>query len=259
MYGAIGFALLSVTLFLYNKSPLVKKLTPAIMVAALLIDSVFISYQLLYYRCSSCHVVALLLGLSILPLLRCPALQWKPLVRGAFGVWLLLFFSVGIMIVKEVAVQPWSINGNEQASVRIFFSPTCTACEDTVRDLLQRVESGDDLALIPIAKSQKDQSRIAYYLKQKRLGNDDLNLLFADTEKCELGSKDWMCLEKNKIALSSLGASKVPLVVSTGRLPLKQEVHLPAFGIDPGLYYQPISPDNGCSIDVLEHDCSPGI
>lgn len=139
------------------------------------------------------------------------------------AIWGLLFSGNLVSAGKEM-IRPWPIYGDMDAPVKIFFSPTCPACKQAVKEI---VENGlldkKDLALFPIAKNAEDQERIC--LLECSLRSQKTNLEMALNEcwqpgckPISVGLRDKLRLRinlfRNKIALSRMGINRVPVVIA---------------------------------------------
>lgn len=220
IYGGLGFLVLAVAILLSDKFQCLKKVTATFLASALVVDSLLLCYQIFYWRCSSCFIVACLLGACAILYISSSTVECPKLLKCSFVIWILAFIPVGVLLAKDLTSSPWVIYGPENASVKLYFSPTCLTCEKTIKEIFSHVENDTSIALIPIAKNEEDQKRLAHYLEQKRSGNDDIDLLFSgDTHACSLEGKDRFCVEKNKMLLSNMGYKTVPIVIASGSLP----------------------------------------
>ena len=220
-YGAAGFVLLALLLAVGMKYD-TEKIMSFFIAAGLIINAGFLGYQILFWRCASCEIAALFLGLTAAPLLR--GKKRSSYARPVFIAWAFLFLIVGALVIKEVAVKPWIIYGNPSARVQVYFSPTCPSCKTTIEDILSRIDSPDDVALIPISKSDQDKKRIASFVEKYGRSCSQIENIFnesASDSATPLFLADCLNLEKNKMILAGLGAQSVPIVVVNGQIPEK--------------------------------------
>ena len=79
-----------------------------------------------------------------------PSRSWMLLVWG-------LLFVINIGAVVRAEVSTWAISGPQDATVRVYFSPSCSACREAVNALSGRV----NVAFYPIEESAEDVASIA--------------------------------------------------------------------------------------------------
>lgn len=193
--------------------------------AGLVIDTLLLGYQFLLWPCSSCLAVALLFGLTAAAAL----CAYQDLRRGwifaTAGIWTVCFFAVGLATAKDVLFQPWNIAGNDQAEIRVFFSPSCNSCEQVIRQLVDTVGELDQVGFYPMAKNSEDVARIARILpkmKDPALRGQALKSLFvsdigreSEANKTDsLGLRERFGLWCNKVALARTGRTTVPEIVA---------------------------------------------
>lgn len=256
--GAAGFGVILLLGLLASRRPLFRWLLFAVLISGLLIDALFLFWQILYWPCTSCLVVALLLALSVLGALKAFPPFRTTAVHLALLLWFAAFVPVAAAAGKEILLQPWPAVGPADAPVAVYFSPTCPACEKTVREILALPDLAGQVAFFPIAKNTEDLGRLARILEPA--GEADLKALFslADGAPAEPGLALRWKLARNKMALARLGADSVPLVLTPRlvqtapvvRLPLSEGGGFPAelFNLSPL--------EEGCSADApVEADC----
>lgn len=217
VYGfGVFFGIFLLTLF--SRAPYARPLLALTLGLALLFDTLFLLYQTLLWPCSSCQVVALLIGLSALAGGIAFNLPGRKLLIAIGIIWSLFFIIVGIAVVKEVAFKPWPIYGSSQAPVKIYFSPTCPACEEAVRKMLDNAQMAGQTGLYPIAKNREDEARLAEMLES---ATPEVNAkavlgLFAPAPQQgpTLSIRNRLRLLSNKMALARYGVTKVPLILS---------------------------------------------
>jgi hypothetical protein len=250
--GAAGFGVLLLCTLLARQRPLFRFLLFTALVAGLLIDTLFLAWQILYWPCTSCLVVALLLALCVLGALKAfPPFRAK-IVYLALLLWFAAFVPVAAAAGKELLLQPWPAVGPADAPVAVYFSPTCPACEKTVQEILSLPDLAGQVAFFPIAKNAEDLQRLARMLEHK--GEADLMTLFSPGggAPAEPGLALRWKLARNKMALARLGADTVPLVLTPRlvqtapvvRLPLSEGAGFPAELFN----FSPL--EEGCSADA---------
>jgi hypothetical protein len=228
------------------------------LIAGLLIDTLFLVWQILYWPCTSCLVVALLLALCVLGALKAfPPFRSKG-VHLALLLWFAAFVPVAVAAGKEVLLQPWPAVGPVDAPVAVYFSPTCPTCEKTVQEILSLPNLEGQVAFFPIAKNAEDLGRLARMMEHE--GEADLMPLFSPSDGPPVESTlalRWK-LARNKMALARLGADKVPLVLTPRLVQTAPAVRLPlSDGGEFPLELFNFSPlEEGCSADSpVEEAC----
>jgi len=245
VYGAIGFGVIALLAASVGKIPRAAPLLGKIILAGLALDLLFLGWQLLYWPCSSCLVVALFLGWTAAGFWRSYPPLCRHLFKGVLLVWLVLFIPSVMAAGKEVLLTPWALYGPADASVRVFFSPTCPACTIEVNKLLQSPEVGR-IAFYPIAKNDRDLRLLAALMQEGVEQPANLGRLFGSDLKEATAlplSLRWR-LAKNKMALARHGAQTIPLILSTtviteARPPWENLLSVPA--------PTPSSGSSGCS------------
>ena len=134
---------------------------------ALAADLPFLAWQAAFIPCSSCLTVSVLLTINA-GLARVSTRAGRlflRLERGAglknavIGVAVLLIVVGATSVLKE-KIRPWSINDAPPESSRLFFSPSCEPCREHMEVLFTTGQLGK-IALIPVAREQKDTAQIA--------------------------------------------------------------------------------------------------
>jgi len=213
--GVGGFALILLLALAAPRSVRFQRPLLWVLAGGLFIDTLFLVWQILYWPCSSCLVVALLLALCLLGARRTfPDFRLRA-VRLILILWFAAFMPVAVTAAKEVLLQPWPARGPADAPVAVYFSPTCQACQKAVQELLDLPDLADRVAFLPVAKNAEDLRRLS--LLPDRGSAADLRALFSPVAEAAgspgLGLR-WR-IARNKMALASLGADRVPLLLST--------------------------------------------
>lgn len=216
VYGAIAFGVIVLLAVSAAKIPRAVPWLGYIILLGLTLDLLFLGWQLLYWPCSSCLVVALLLGWTAAGFWRTYPLLCRRLFKGVLLVWLTLMIPSGIAAGKEVLLTPWALYGPADASIRVFFSPTCPACATEIKKLLQSPDV-KRMAFYPIAKDERDLRLLATLQHQGVTQAADLGRLFTaeleETADPPLNLR-WR-LARNKMSLARYGAQTIPFILSS--------------------------------------------
>lgn len=222
LYGAAGFLAIFLLTLLHRWRP-ADWLLCLVLFAGLLLDALFLAWQSLFWPCLSCLIVALMFGLAALVALWHFRGGRRHLLSAAGGLWLIFFLFVSLATVRELAFRPWPAFGPAEAPVKVFFSPDCPACRQTIGEILDDPEATARAAFYPVAKNAEDRRRIASFLNDTR-GREANRLEFLGLFESPshtvppLGWRDHWRLLANKAALARTGLSTVPLVISPGLL-----------------------------------------
>jgi len=258
-YGLVAFlAIFLLTIF--SHCQYARPLLALTLGLALLLDTLFLIYQALLWPCSSCHVVALLIGISAFAGVKALNLPGRKLLIGVGVVWGVFFIYVGGAAFKEIAFEPWPLYGSTKAPIKIYFSPTCPACEKVVRKVLNHEETAGQTGLYPIAKNSDDEARLAVVLESELENTDPGNVLRlfapAPQEGPDLNIRNRVRLLSNKIAIASSGATKVPLILSPYIVETGDSGNASTWSIEKVLEDSPGNPfDTGCSTFADDPDC----
>ena len=218
VYGFAGFLVIFLSALWYPRSA-ARWLISAAVGLALFFDTLFLIYQSLLWPCSSCQVVALLIGLTAFSAVAGLKIPGRRVLTGLGLLWTIFFLFVGLAVVKEIAFRPWPIYGSAEAPVKVYFSPTCPACAEAARKILNDPEAAVKAAFYPVAKNAIDEARLATLLRQSEGAPDAASILglFDGGEPAPpatLGLKEKFLLFRNKMALSRADATSVPMIVS---------------------------------------------
>lgn len=216
VYGAIGFGMIVLLAATAGKIPRAAPWLGGIILIGLVLDLLFLGWQLLYWPCSSCLIVALLLGWSAAGFWRTYPQLCRRRFKGVLLIWFILLIPAVVAAGKEVFITPWALYGPTDASVRVFFSPTCPACAREVNKLLQHPEVAR-MAFYPLAKNDRDLRLLAALLQEGVEQPANLGRLFGSDMKEAKSlplSLRWQ-LAKNKMALARHGAQTIPFILSS--------------------------------------------
>lgn len=218
IYGFAGFLGIFLLTLWYPRRGAHLLLSVAVSLT-LFFDTLFLIYQSLLWPCSSCHVVALLIGLTAFFAVFGLKLPGRKVLIGTGLLWSVFFLFVGLAVVKEVAFAPWPIYGSAGAPVKVYFSPTCPACEEAARKILSDPEAANETAFYPVVKNATDEARLARLLRQPgetRDGEAILGLFAKEPDQpATLGAREKFLLFCNKMALARADATTVPMIVSS--------------------------------------------
>ncbi len=196
---------------------------------------VFLIMQFLLWPCTSCLIVAALLG----SFAWCLSVQVKSGLRMLCMVWLLLF-SANLLLLARDSIAPWPVLGKTNAEIQIFFSPSCPACREVVENFLDRPDIEPYVAFYPVAKDDGDRQRINLLVRNLRQGMPPKQAFSTHwqtfTRLDQLGNNWFLALNlwRNQIHLAKKSAVQVPLIIS--RIPLGEFSDMDAL------------PPGGCSI-----------
>jgi hypothetical protein len=215
--------------WLYRESP---KYIPFIRLCVW-VESALLAFQTIYLPCSECLLVGLLWGLV--------GMLTFPRDRIT-KVWAILFLAAMAMLTKDL-IKPWPVYGGQDSAVKVFFSPSCQHCRETIENMMASGIKGEDVAFLPVALEGDDAQRVARF---QQVLSDRFNLwqafqaCWGSPEPCSLGFFGWLKLHigllRNKMVLARMGAKEVPLVLSKSM----------AWGGTGG----------GCSFGVPQADCA---
>lgn len=213
-WGAGGFAVLSLVCLSGQL-----KFAYFLAYAAIAVDCVFLLWMAVSMPCLNCLVAALLffavfvsLGVIVRP------------NRGAallVAVLWLTLFSPNIFAAGQELAGPWRIYGSKDAPVRVYFSPSCPSCRVALKGLLMGGE--DHLGFYPVAESDDDVQRLASLRQELSKGASFVRAFAASRDPMTAPDLGWLeslslhaGIFRNKMALSRLGADKIPVIVMYG-------------------------------------------
>jgi hypothetical protein len=214
VWGGAGFACLLLLGLLSERGVAYRNLLFFCLAAGLFLDSGFLVWQVLFWPCTSCLAVALLLALFAAGLLWSkPSFRSKSMTLVLL-LWAVAFIPAAASAGKELFLSPWVLEGPENAVISVIFSPTCPACRTTVEEIYADRALRKQTAFIPISKNDEDLNRLAWFTKDKKPAN--LIQLFnpGDYPPAKAGFLLRWQLARNKMLLAATGATSVPLVRS---------------------------------------------
>ncbi len=224
LYSFIFFVLINALLF--TKKAFLAFIFLAI---GLIADIALLGLMLITAPCFNCLIIGLLIALTFLVVA-----YTKPLKKISFAflcLWTALFIINAGAIAKTL-VNPYTIYINPayqedvySSSMRIFFSPSCSACKQAVDALgSEEMTIEADIAWIPVPESRED---IVLILQLERLIAKGMNLKDAldevvlnpqnstlDTLLPELFLQTKLLV--NQSLLNQRGTNRIPFVEYTG-------------------------------------------
>ncbi|MEI6259948.1 MAG: hypothetical protein WCR46_08580 [Deltaproteobacteria bacterium] len=221
----------------------------------LILDSVFLTTQILLWPCMKCLIVAALFGAVMVVAMIIQDQDKKTGMKWVMSVWFLLFFVDVIAVAKE-SVSPWPVYGYDAAPVHLYFSPTCPSCQGMIDALLAKTSAPTQIALYPISKNPEDTVKIMFLEKQLKKGTALKEALVLCQQAKEVNTiYDMAYLRtilntfKNMSALSRMGVTHVPFLFART-----------SFWSNAG---KPVSPEDDCPVfskndSGLCEDAKPG-
>jgi len=187
--------------------------------AAVAIDCVFLFWMAVSMPCINCLVGALLFFALFVTLAASRRTARLPAL--AVGVLWLTLFTPNIFAAGQEIAGPWNIAGADDAPVRVYFSPSCPSCREALKGLLMGGE--DSLAFYPVAENEEDVKRLANLRREIAAGASFVRA-FAASRDPEVGPEPGFMellslragLFRNRMALSRMGADRIPVIVMHG-------------------------------------------
>ncbi len=195
----------------------------------LLADLALLMLMLVTAPCFSCLVIALLMALSFFSMAF--TRKFKSLTYTFLALWA-LFFIINAGAIAKSFVSPYTIYINPEykedvysSSMRIFFSPSCSACKEAVQLLgSEEMTIQADIAWLPVPESSAD---IILIVQLDRLINKGLSLKDALEEVLLSPQKSsfetlvpelimQIRLLINQALLNDRGTTRIPFVEYTG-------------------------------------------
>jgi len=213
VWGALAFALvLAVSLFARDRW------TRRVCAVFLAADTGFLLYMAIFWPCASCLAVAAFIGLLFYSANR-------PLRKASAALLLcwMVFFGLNLLSAGLEHIEPWTLSRASQADTRVYFSPTCDSCREVVQSVLDKREGLEDVAFVPLAKSELDIAAIRALERKLDQGSSIASALRSccrkDFRARKAAGQSWfdsLCLRAklwtNKCVLSSKGWATVPVI-----------------------------------------------
>jgi len=175
-------------------------------------EIVLLAWQVIYLPCSECLLTGLIWGALALVEIR---------ERLPVKVWSVVFLAALVLMGKDL-VRPWPVYGDAQASMQVYFSPTCPGCREEIGKLLAggEVDPGR-VAFMPVALKSGDCERIEVWqtVFRRTLNVDQaFQACWSENMYTTAGWRDWLTVRLglicNRLMLARMGVNKIPVVVS---------------------------------------------
>ncbi len=188
----------------------------------LLLDCGLLAWMAFSAPCFNCLVAGLLFLLLFFGCLKAAGAQGAA-GRALVILWLFVF-SPNFFGAAIGEIRPWPVYGPPEATVKLFFSPSCEACKRVIFHFLPHDEGG--LGLYPVLINIGDLRRMVVMEDSLATGRDiGQAILDARNETLVNNATQagWLShpglswrLLKNKIAFVRMGGKGVPLIQMTG-------------------------------------------
>ncbi len=222
-YSFVFFSISSILLILKQS-----KFVYILSFLALLGDAFLLALMMITAPCFNCLIIALFTALFFL------SLHFSNIKVGfpwLFVIWLCLFI-INVGALAKNATQPFAIYYNpaqventQNSSMRIYFSPSCTSCNELVNTLgtLEKTTQGD-IAWYPVAENEEDIiliRQMQMYIDEGDNLKTSLEKTLANPMKASLSTAipDFIMQLKiliNQSHLNQRGTSRIPFVEYTG-------------------------------------------
>jgi hypothetical protein len=186
---------------------------------ALFLDAVLLLIMFVTAPCFDCLVVAALIGLGYYSLLGSAEGWFQEEAKSSvlLPVWFGLFLGNAVLAGNEM-LPTHSINGANNAEIRMYFSPTCPACREAL------VSLGDRAELYPVLEGEADMEpllRLEALLKARVPMREAVERCLDPAEPVpSLALYQRLLLElqlvRNKAALMRQGYRALPLIQMNG-------------------------------------------
>ncbi|MDZ7640600.1 MAG: hypothetical protein U5J62_01005 [Desulfurivibrio sp.] len=224
LYGAIFFATTAIVLGVFSaKQEGGKEAILGLWLSAgLVINAGLLVTQAATVPCNSCLVVAGLLGLTAW--LARSVCKLPPKLLQA---WALLFLIALFGLVRQAA-GPIAIHGDDSATFRIFFAPSCPACQDKLDELASFPELADHIAIYPVTLQPGDTAHLVRMQKAIEAGEPWSAVVKSGrgeankpswSEQWRMNFLTW----RNKAFMAGIGASSVPYTLTSAGLPIETD------------------------------------
>ncbi len=248
-YSIVFFSFIAIILLFK-----LKELALALLSLALFADFLLLILMMLIAPCFNCLIIALIMAILYMSLRK--ANKYKPFSLLLFF-WAALFIvNVGAVVKSTITPYPIYIAGQrvqtpQEASMRIYFSPSCSSCNELVQQLgEQEKTNAGDIAWYPVAENDEDILKVMKMFDFVEEGNtlieamEKVNNANYSFEFSIGNSIDYFVMQYkllvNQSRLSAAGTSRIPFVEYTG-IP----AHLKApTGLEK---LRMLSPDSGAS------------
>lgn len=181
-----------------------------LLLCGVIVNCGLLIWQFLFIPCLACLIVASFPGLILIIHARKKLFLWKT-------VWVFCFLLASFNILRMELLGPKPVYGSADAPVKIFVSPSCAACREMLRSVLQDKALFQETALFPIAKNDNDIRKLSnlYNLLEKGATLEDAVAGWDKTDsrvhRLSIQAISW----RNMAFLVRSGYSKVPAVLTT--------------------------------------------
>ncbi|MEW5724108.1 MAG: hypothetical protein AB1896_13445 [Thermodesulfobacteriota bacterium] len=190
--------------------------------AALAADAGLLLWMALTAPCLTCLFAGFLFLFLFYSLCRIGGKN-RTAARVLTAIWFFVLAPNFFGVVVEM-VDPWPIYGRHPAVFRVYFSPTCPACRNTVFYLRPRLKASSPVAFYPVARTPQDLGKIRYMVKRQKEGLDFFSAYAESTQAAGVETKLGMLeeirlrlrLHRNKIAFWRTGMDAFPVLVRMG-------------------------------------------
>lgn len=190
----------------------------AIATLALFIDILLLIFMAFTAPCFACLIAALLIALIFYSLYRDTGARNR---RSSLLLTIWLFaFCPNIFGTLNESLGVWAIAGPEKADMQVFFSPSCPVCLATIERFA--VNPDARIAFIPVAESETDVESIARISNSMQEGTSFYVAFKRTTRPTEAPVSTSVPLAlrwdlfRNKARLGALGATRIPVLVTSG-------------------------------------------
>lgn len=186
---------------------------------ALFLDVVLLGAMALLAPCGNCLIAG---GVFFLVWFFLRGVDGKP---GAMGTVLMVLWFAALspnLLALLGEGGGWAVSGDEHASVRVYFSPSCPACIRAVDDLTAVLAPG--AAFVPVSERPSDVERIIAMDRAVQAGTPFRKAFYdavqPEFEPLEHGVLEYLryrvLVARNHAAHLRMGAQAVPTIVTTG-------------------------------------------
>jgi hypothetical protein len=229
-----------------------------LLTAGLVVDAFLLAVQAVTAPCLSCLIVAGLLGVTVLMLL-----PGSTLLARTAVVWAVIFVAALAGVARD-QLAPVPAFGSSDAAVKVFFSPSCFACQMELQELAGKSHLHKDLALYPVANEPGDLEAIHRFRRTVAESGSlpmAVDALFSAGEGLSPGESLRLQVVsfRNKVFLARAGARSIPYVLTSSPALLHsasaRQAPAPAVADDLGAAPGLAPADEGCGY-TLESSCA---
>lgn len=186
---------------------------------AVALDCVFLFWMAVSMPCLNCLIAALLFfALFVTLALGSSSARLPSLVLAVL--WLTLF-TPNVFAAGQELAGPWRITGEAQAPVQVYFSPSCPSCREALKGLL--MGGAQNLGFYPVAETEDDVKRLLQLRRELQKGASFPSAFARSRDPNKVPEPGFLenlslraGLFRNKMALSRMGAQRIPVIVMHG-------------------------------------------